>query len=958
MSNQNELAYGNLSRFFSSTITESGSNNRGDEDQDLSLHRQPVNNNNNYSPSIKRPRSSIRQLNLTTKCDNDFSYVYSSKMRKLDTDDHLSSIRKLTDSLQRPSSRLSLQSTASSSSTVPPASLKNSKFLFSSGRFSLQPTDQSKSDSNSLIDSLKQNSSSYFYPGRTSFGGSNLRKNIRRLSVTPYSLSSGNVKCIEAKRTNSSRQSNHLSQDLRLGSVTQRILERLEKAATPIQDAKRTTLSTSLVKMSLPKMFDSPSTNVLNHGRCNVDFNHKPIKYVLSKATEKCDATTIVNERLDEIKRTEQELKNNTESTTFVPKKDLTCGKITSRDIKKNRKIEDFASSNVDESDHYKSLANVKPLSLPSVNLQPFGLPKVDETKKDGFNFSSPITIASAKPVVSASLDVNFSSPKNVSNGSAGGTWDEKFKLSSKSWTMEKPDGGCFSKPQPTLKLSTGSLLGFKKKSSSSWSCSTCCVDNEESADKCVACEEPNPKKKSESKPTEAKSTFKFGVQGTNDFKPQVCLNKDTDDKKKESSNTFGVSSTKPENTLSSFIKKDLGKTWSCPTCMVSNDAEEAKCVSCEEPNPSKKSQSSTPASQSGFKFGIIAGTPVSSLSSFIKKADNNNCPTSVVANDVSQYDFSQEPKTTLQPKESTTPAFKFGSFNKTEDSWICFYCKASNQNSVDCCAECKKIKVKAATKDEVHKYIDSQTFQFGFQKPAPVVAKPAVVSVPTATFKFGDKPLETKVESKTPEKEPKMFELEKSEPKRKESELSNSSNLFKLNEVKPASSELKITAASSSAPSITSVSSATGLYSLSFFDFNLISSYCLVSAPSLFSFGSNASKPTTSTIFKPEPVATVAPETKPTSSAANMFVFGTKPATATTKAEASTEFKSIFSQPKSSESATSSTTTTTVASSVPSIVKFGSVNSTPAAPTSSTPAVPSTFTFGSTTSGKRLITI
>ena len=825
MSNNNGSIYGNLSRFFASNVPlSSNSSNDNETNQDIEAnffkHSQDS-SVNSYSPSIKRPRMSIKQLNLTSNCDNDTvhsDYLYSS------------SIRRLTDSAQRPSSRLSL-STASSTSTTP-ANYKNSKFLFSSGRLSSDV--DHKSELSSISGTPKQ-SKSYFYPGRTSFGGSNLRKNIRRLGTTPYSLSK--IQCIEAKRTSTQNQSNSLStfkQNLNLSSVTQRILEKLENAATPIHDAKRKQFPTDSVnRFPLPKkLYDTSVPNVFNHGHCNVDLNHQPRKYVLSQAKEdsiesdlsKKDEITKDIERLKDIQRAEVELR----PTEFVPKKDVTHGKVTSRDLKKSRK---FLETCDDDTDHYKSLANVRPLGLPSTNLKPFTFGSVANTnqpdaktsKSSEFNFSSPTSVASNKPSLSVSLDVNFSSPKDLSKSrfdskAPTDSWDEKYKSQGKNWcenediedvedtdstnTNSAVDGSCISKSdtskfsfnsnlqsnvtvehgstEPTFKvdnqsnssvhcssefgassykidsqlskpkssidkfdyflkpnLNSSSLNLFKKDVGKTWACPTCFVSNDPDEIKCVSCEESNPDKKSQVPETKSSSEeFKFG--------------------------TFSSSS----NSLS-FLKKDVGKTWKCPTCLVSNDIDEAKCVSCEEANPNKKSQ--TPATKSSseeFKFGSFS-TSSNSLS-FLKKDVGKTwtCPTCCVSNDpeenkcVSCEEPNPNKKRESSNSETKSAAFKFGSFKDASstsskvvtssanvmkvddmkksavDSWICYYCKSNNSNS-DLCCECKKIKVTAATKEEVHKFVDSQTFKFGFNKPTQIAIKSPVDASQT-TFKFG----------------------------------------------------------------------------------------------------------------------------------------------------------------------------------------------------------------------------
>ena len=531
-----------------------------------------------YSGSLKRPYSSVKHLDLSqfSKCNQELN-ISAKRLRSNNEDTSFSHSFNVIDSLkkpieplslQRPSSRLSI-STASSTSTTP-ALYKNSKFLFSSKRLSTPDGYETKfprnlNSSNNLI----AQSSSRFYAGKTVFGGANLRKSVRRLSTTPYALS--NVRTIEPT-VNRQSSSFLKGEDLHLSSLTQRILDSLEKSAIPIQDAKRR-FSTSYQSnfeqtpsktLQTSKLFDTSFPSVKNNGLCKVDFSFKPTKYVLTPVSDEKKVHKINLdkdiEKLNEIRREEQALEKNkqeTEYEVFQSRKDQTFGKITRRDERKNYKglseninVEDDNNNN---DNHLDNLASVKPLSVPATTLKQFSLsskaekstfdntskeiPK--ETKKEQstistlFQFSSPTNLGSLfSSNTNSSLDVNFSSPTDVSSSivqklsQQRDNWGEKYLSKGKDWNsadeikkkvFNEVENGSISKDTDlTVTIEDNiSLFALKqKKKANTWSCPTCCIDNDSNISACVACEEPNPNIKLEKSASVANSKlpeFKFG---------------------------------------------------------------------------------------------------------------------------------------------------------------------------------------------------------------------------------------------------------------------------------------------------------------------------------------------------------------------------------------------------------------------------------------------------------------
>nr|XP_023673326.1 E3 SUMO-protein ligase RanBP2 [Paramormyrops kingsleyae] len=87
------------------------------------------------------------------------------------------------------------------------------------------------------------------------------------------------------------------------------------------------------------------------------------------------------------------------------------------------------------------------------------------------------------------------------------------------------------------------------------WDCDTCSIMNEATATSCIACQAPNPNRKSL-------------VDSTSAVKPASSL----------SSSGFGAQFTK------------MSGQWDCDTCAVRNEATAACCMACQAPNPCKKS--------------------------------------------------------------------------------------------------------------------------------------------------------------------------------------------------------------------------------------------------------------------------------------------------------------------------------------------------------------------------------
>ncbi|XP_053185216.1 RANBP2-like and GRIP domain-containing protein 8 [Scomber japonicus] len=156
---------------------------------------------------------------------------------------------------------------------------------------------------------------------------------------------------------------------------------------------------------------------------------------------------------------------------------------------------------------------------------------------------------------------------------------------------------------KPSDMVDTGFAAQFGKKPGQ-WDCDVCEVRNEASADKCVACNTPNPTAKSkEGAPVASSLSTALVMPGFGaDFAKKdgqwdcnSCLVRN------DASATECVSCHTPRSLEEMFAKKD--GEWDCDMCLVRNDASANKCAACQTPNPNAKSVTSAAPSASNFKF-------------------------------------------------------------------------------------------------------------------------------------------------------------------------------------------------------------------------------------------------------------------------------------------------------------------------------------------------------------------
>nr|XP_056710786.1 nuclear pore complex protein Nup153 [Euleptes europaea] len=201
--------------------------------------------------------------------------------------------------------------------------------------------------------------------------------------------------------------------------------------------------------------------------------------------------------------------------------------------------------------------------------------------------------------------------------------------------------------------VSTTGTQGFGDKFKAAvgtWDCDTCLVQNKPEATKCVACETPKP--------------------GTG-VKPALVLPVVT-----ENTMTVSSSSSSTDTTVTlgfgDKFKKPKG-AWECSVCLVSNKAEDSKCVACQSDKPGglvpvvSSSASCLPSLSGGFlgldKFKKPEGSWDCETCLVQNKSDATKCVACESAKPGSKAEVKGLGTSTLSAASSapSAPLFKFG---------------------------------------------------------------------------------------------------------------------------------------------------------------------------------------------------------------------------------------------------------------------------------------------------------
>ncbi|XP_034549392.1 ranBP2-like and GRIP domain-containing protein 3 isoform X1 [Notolabrus celidotus] len=245
------------------------------------------------------------------------------------------------------------------------------------------------------------------------------------------------------------------------------------------------------------------------------------------------------------------------------------------------------------------------------------------ETKSSPFSFK--FGIDSSKPTSSSSpftgfgaipssftFGTNTSTPADSVSSAFASGFGAQFGKKSEQWNCttcytrnEASTDSCVSckapKTSPTTTTTTQkataaqpSPSGFGAqfgKKPGQWDCDTCDIRNEASAERCVACQTPNPATKS----TEGASKT-FNLPAVSEVGEEFAKKDGQWDctdclVRNDASATEFVSCRAPNEapSLSTMFGKKDGE-WDCDICLVRNNSSAIKCISCQTPNPNAKS--------------------------------------------------------------------------------------------------------------------------------------------------------------------------------------------------------------------------------------------------------------------------------------------------------------------------------------------------------------------------------
>ncbi|XP_061448163.1 nuclear pore complex protein Nup153 isoform X3 [Rhineura floridana] len=303
-----------------------------------------------------------------------------------------------------------------------------------------------------------------------------------------------------------------------------------------------------------------------------------------------------------------------------------------------------------------------------------------------GPGFASPTTYSSAATPPVAASTVVYTRPAISSFSGVGSGLGDTLKQGSTYWQCDTclvqnklADNKCIAcqaakVPASDTTKQTGSLTqnitvksavsstgtqGFGdrfKAAAGTWDCDTCLVQNKPEATKCVACETPKP--------------------GTG-VKPALVLPAVADN-----ATTVTSSSGSTDLTVSlgfgDKFKKPQG-AWECSVCLVSNKAEDSKCVACQSDKPGSSvpvvssSASSLPALSGGFlgleKFKKPEGSWDCETCLVQNKADATKCVACESAKPGSKTELKAFGTGAAASTAPSTTSFKFGIQSSSSES-------------------------------------------------------------------------------------------------------------------------------------------------------------------------------------------------------------------------------------------------------------------------------------------------
>uniref|UniRef100_A0A4W5LMV7 Nuclear pore complex protein Nup153 n=1 Tax=Hucho hucho TaxID=62062 RepID=A0A4W5LMV7_9TELE len=259
----------------------------------------------------------------------------------------------------------------------------------------------------------------------------------------------------------------------------------------------------------------------------------------------------------------------------------------------------------------------------------------------------------------------------------------------------------------PALSTTTPSLGDLFKAPTGSWDCDVCMVQNKPTDTKCVT---PRLNSGSSLAKTDSKLfTTLSGLEGST------------------------TTTTTPAATFGALFAKPAG-SWDCDTCLVQNKPDAVKCVACEtaKPGTGVKATLTMPAS-SEAKTLPTAAPPLGFGDKFKKPEGAWECDVCMVQNQaqdtkciscvVAKPGATAAPPSLTPAAVSATPLLGFGAqFKKPEGAWECDVCCVENKGADQECVACQtpkpgaKVEPKAfgSSSFGIQSSSDSGGFKFG----------------------------------------------------------------------------------------------------------------------------------------------------------------------------------------------------------------------------------------------------
>uniref|UniRef100_A0A670IU65 Nuclear pore complex protein Nup153 n=1 Tax=Podarcis muralis TaxID=64176 RepID=A0A670IU65_PODMU len=522
-----------------------------------------------------------------------------------------------------------------------------------------------------------------FYPGKTMYGGAAAAARQSKARITPYQT--------PVRRQMKAKQVNAQSYGV-TSSTARRILQSLEKMSSPIADAKRIPSSSfsSVIGVGGGKMRRERGVHYVSKPAQEEEIDMP----VLPEISLPISTSSLPNFSFGLLASSTTVSSTPVSSAQSVAKKVQPASNASSpvyrfsSPIVKSTEAEVLPSVSGPSHEPCKTIIFFTPAAVNSISSKrdheydgPFKPAKVlkegsvlDILKSPGFASSTTYSSAAAPPVTAST--VVYTRPAiSTFSGTVSGLGDA-LKQGSAHWQCDTclvqnklADNKCVACQAAKVPMSDGTkqtgtqfnsalkaahstkgTQGFGDKfkaAAGTWDCDTCLVQNKPEATKCVACETPKPG-------TGVKPAFVF---------PAVTDNVTTVTSSSGSTDLtvsfgFGDKFKKPKD------------AWECSVCLVSNKAEDSKCVACQSDKPGSSvpvvssSASSLPALSGGFlgldKFKKPEGSWDCETCLVQNKADATKC----VACESSKPGSKTELKGFGTAAASTVPSttsFKFG---------------------------------------------------------------------------------------------------------------------------------------------------------------------------------------------------------------------------------------------------------------------------------------------------------